>query len=102
GGGARVDRHRDVVARVLRVAGQRLLLDAGEVGDRAELRGRRGDRRADPQAGVRPQVGERDDERGAAARLDVDPRAVGLAGEDVRGDSDDRAVYRRVDVGARD
>ena len=76
------------------------MLDAREVDHRADLRGRGGDRRADGQARVGREVGERDDDRRVAARPDVDPGAVVLAVEDVRRDSDDRAVDRRVDVGA--
>src|SRR6266542_6425285 len=92
------DRH--VVARVLRHTRERLALDLGEVDDRAELRGAGGDCGADSQARVGSQVGEGDHDRGVAARLHVDARAVVIAVEDVRGHADDRPVHRRVDVGA--
>src|SRR5919109_107533 len=99
GGGVHFE--RDVVPRVLRVARERLALDAREVEHGADLRAGRRDRRADRQGGLRAQMSERDDERRLARRLDVDLAPEAPAADHVVRDADDDSVDRRVDVGAR-
>ena len=91
---------RDVVAGVVRVPGERLLLDAREVDDAAEPRRSADHGLADGQRRIRVQLCQRDDERRCVLRLDVDPRAVVLAADDVRRDADDGPVHRRVDARA--
>jgi hypothetical protein len=92
---------RDVVPRVLRVAGERLPLDLREVDDRPDLGDRRRDGRSDRQGRVRSEVGQPDDERGLVRRLDVDAGPKHLAPQHERSDADDRPVNGRVDIRAR-
>src|SRR5262249_34368425 len=99
-GGGRANLDLDVVAGVLRVARERLLLDAREVDDDAELRCAGSDARADGQRGIRLDVRDRDHERRRACRLDVDLRAESLAVGDVRRRPDHVALDRRENGGA--
>ena len=71
-----------------------------EIGDDADARRAADDVRADRQRRVGAQLRDGDDQRRRGLRLDVDARAVAMTGDDVRRDADDRAVDRRVHVGA--
>ena len=89
-------------SRILRVARERLALDLREVDHGPDLRDRRGHGRPDRERGIRRRWRHAHDQRGCARRLDVDPRAERLAAQRQRRDPDDRAIDRRVDVGAGD
>ncbi len=97
---AGLDLDRHVVARVLGVAGERLALERGQVEDGADLRARRSRRGADRERRVRAQV--RSARRRRTARSGAGCRCARRApgSEHEVGDPDDRAVDRRVDVGA--
>ena len=81
-GRAQLDRH--VVARVVRVARERLPLDLARSTTVPMLRRAADDIRADRDRRIGAQLRERDDERRCALRLDVDARAEAMTGDDVR------------------
>jgi hypothetical protein len=94
-----MDLDRDVVARVLRVAGEREPLDARQVDHAADLRRPARERLADGQRRIRAELRDGDQDRRLAQGLDVDLRPEGLATQDEGPDADDGAVDGRVDIG---
>ena len=94
--GVHGDRH--AVPRVGGEAGERLLLDLGQVRDSADSRRGCGERVADLECRVGAQLRDRHDRGRVGERLDVDLRAHLAPVDHVRREADDVPVDRGVDV----